>query len=87
MVPGWFFHGSRMDFHSFMSVIRVFHDSRSVFMVFHGSRWVVHGSRSVFMLFNGSRLVFNFHVESTLKLYSGLTIQSRPCRPQKKGFV
>ena len=35
--------------------------------------------------FHGSRLVFIVHVENTLKLYFGLNIQSRPCRP-KAGF-
>ena len=44
MVPGgfsWFFHGSRL----------VFHSSRSVFMVIHGSALVFHGFRSFFMVF------------------------------------
>ena len=55
-------------------------------MGFQGSRLVFHGSRSVFMPFHGSRLFFFiFHVENTLKLYSGLMIQSRPCWP-KAGF-
>ena len=42
----------------------------------------VHCSRLVFMVFHGFRLVFFiFHIENTLKLYSGQTIKSRPCRP------
>ena len=62
-------------------------------MGFHGSRLVSHGSRLVLMIFLWFQVVFlwfqlGFHVfswfqvENTLKLYSGPTIQSRPCRPQ-----
>ena len=47
---------------------------------FHGSKLVSHGAMSTFMVFDGSRF-FIFHVENTLKLYSGPTIQSRPCWP------
>ena len=39
----------------------------------------------VFRVFMVSGWFFIFHVENTLKLYSGPTIQSRPCRP-KAGF-
>ena len=77
------FHDSRL----------VFHGSRTVFVVFHGFRMVFHCFRSVFMDFHGSRSVFMvpgrfswfqvgfFHIENTIKLYSGPAIQSRPCRP------
>ena len=67
------------------------YNSRLVFMVFHSSRLVFHGSRLVIEVFHGSRWVlwffmvpgwfFIFHTKNTLKLYSGLAIQSRPCRP------
>ena len=48
--------------------------SRWVFMVFHGSRLVFRSSRSVFMVFMVPCCFFIFHVENTLKLYSGPTI-------------
>ena len=79
------FQGGFMVFHGFWLVSMVFQGG---FMVFHGF-WLVLGWFSwffmvpdwFFMVFNGSRLVFHFHIENTLKLYSGLTIQSRLCRP------
>ena len=43
-------------------------------MVFHGSRLVFRSSRSVFMVFMVPCWFFIFHVENTLKLYSGPTI-------------
>ena len=53
-----------------------------IFMVHYGSRLIFYGSRWVFMVFHGSRFVFFiFHIENPLKLYSGPTIQSRPCQP------
>ena len=64
------FHGSRL----------VFHGSMSVSMVFRGSRLVFHGSRSIFMVFMVPGWFFIVLAENTLKLYSGPTIQSRPCR-------
>ena len=91
------FHGSRWVFRIFHGSRLVFHVFRLVFIVFivpvffcgfHGARLVFHCSRSVFMVFRVFMVpgwFFIFHVENTLKLYSGPTIQSRPCRP-KAGF-
>ena len=84
MVPGWFlmvFHCSKLVFYGSRSVFMVFHGSRSAFMVFHSPRLDFHSSRSVFMVFMVLGWFFIFHIENTLKLYSGLMIQSRPCRP------
>ena len=71
MVPGgssWFFMVPG-GFSCFFHGPRLFfHGSRSVFMVFHGSR-------SVFMVFLVSGWFFIFHVENTIKLYSGPTIR------------
>ena len=87
------FHGSRLVFLGSRWVFMVFQGSRLVFhgsmwvsMVIHGSRAVYHGSRSVFMVpgrFSWFFMVQGcfFHIENTIKLYSGLVIQSRPCRP------
>ena len=77
MVPGgfsWFqvgFHGSRL----------VFHGSSSVFMIFKVPGWffMVPGRLSCFFIVPG--WFFISHIENTLKLYSGPTIQSRPCWP------
>ena len=89
---GWvfmMFHGFRLVFHGSWSVFMVPGRFSWFFIVFHGSR-------SDFIFFNGSRSVFMvpgrfswffmvqgcfFHIENTIKLYSGLVIQSRPCRP------
>ena len=70
-------HGSRFGFHG----------SRWVFMVPGQFSWFqvsFHGSRSVFMVpgrFSWFFMVqgWFFHIEKTIKLYSGLAIQSRPC--------
>ena len=71
-------HGSWSVFMVFHDSTLSFHGSRSVFMVFHGSRLVLHGSRWVFMV-PGWYCIF--YIENTLKLNSGPTIKSRPCRP------
>ena len=72
-----FSYGSRLVFscffHSSKLVFMVFHGARSNFIVFHGFRLVVYGFRAVFMV---PGRFFIFHVENTLKLYSGPKIQS-----------
>ena len=71
MDPGWFFMFSGWYL---LSLLFQF-----FFCGFHGARLVFHCSRSVFMVFRvfmGLGWFFIFHVENTLKLYSGPTIQS-----------
>ena len=65
------FHGSRLFFHGFSWFVMVFHGFSWFYMV---PGWFFHVFSWFFMV---SGWFFIFHVESTLKLYSGPTIQSR----------
>ena len=50
-------------------------------MVFHGSRLIFKVPGRFSWFFRVPGWFFIFHAENTLKLYSGLTIQSWPYRP------
>ena len=83
------YHGSWWDIMIFIVPASFLMVPGLVFMVPGGFSWFqvsFHGSRSDFMVPGRFSWFFMvpgcfFQIENTIKLYSGLAIQSRPCRP------